>query len=338
MKISVMKNNIILGIILSVGITIMVMLPRLAMGRGVEYIDTMALNTFVMLLVTWFGHLWLLTCERYKRLIPKIWLRNILTIIAITVAVYYLLELISPIINSGDKGGIIIGTNERTERWNLIRIVAWNIIYNWILYSQMIIMEKKSAELKASNAERLALEAKLTSLGEQLSPHFMFNSLNTISSMTEDVAVQNFVDRLAGVYRYLLTNRDQKCVSLNAELDFALQYWYIQKERFSDAIDLTIDIHSDLESIQIPPMTLQTLLENAIKHNKSTVRTPLKVSIIEQGEYIIITNRVQPKTIVAESTGIGLHNLSERYRLLFGKEVEITQNGDFIVKLPIIRA
>ncbi len=332
-----MRNNIILGIILSVGITIMLTLPRLTTGRGAEYIDAVAINTFIMLIATWFGHLWLLTCSRYKQLIPKPRLRNVLSIMAITVVVYFLLELISPLIDTPDGSWLFEKVENRVEKWSFWRVFVWNIIYHLILFSQMIIMEKKSAELKASNAERLALEAKLTSLGEQLSPHFMFNSLNTISSMTDDVAVQNFVERLAGVYRYLLANRNQKSVSLKAELDFALHYWYIQKERFSAAIDLTVDINSDLESIQIAPMTLQTLLENAIKHNKATVRTPLNVSIVESEEHLIVSNRVEPKRVVAESTGIGLHNLTERYRLLFNKEVIITQNGYFIVKLPIVR-
>ncbi len=333
----VMRNNIILGIILSMGVTVMVMLPRLAMGRGAEYLDTIAINTFVMLVVTWFGHLWLLSYGRYRRLITTMWLRNILSIVVVTVVVYYLLELISPAIDTSDKGRIFEIVKNRIDRWGFWRVLVWNIIYHWILFSQMIIVEKNSAELKAASAEKLALETKLTSLGEQLSPHFMFNSLNTISSMTEDVAVQNFVERLAGVYRYLLTNRDKKSVPLKAELDFAQQYWYIQKERFADAIDLEVDIQSDLDTVQIPPMTLQTLLENAIKHNKATARTPLKVSIVECEEYLIISNQVQPKNVVAESTGIGLHNLTERYRLLYNKEVDITQNGHFIVKLPIVR-
>ncbi len=332
-----MRNNIILGIILSVGITVMVMLPRLAMGRDAQYIDTIAINTFVMLSAIWFGHLWLLSSNRYKQFIPKVWTRNIISIVVMSIVVYYILELISLSFVTPERGIIYERLENRIERWSYIRVLAWSIIYHWIQFSQMIIMEKRSAELKASNAERLAMEAKLISLGEQLSPHFMFNSLNTISSMTEDVAVQNFVERLAGVYRYLLTNRDQKCVPLNTELDFALQYWYIQKERFGDAIDLNVEIQSDMKNIQIPPMTLQTLLENAIKHNKATIRNPLIVSITEQGESLVVANHVQPKTVITESTGIGLHNLAERYRLLFNKEVVITQNENFTIKLPIVR-
>ncbi len=99
-----MRNNIILGIILSVGVTVMVMLPRLATGRDAEYLDTMAINTLVMLLVTWFGHLWLLSNKRYRRFIATMWMRNILSIVVVSVIVYYLLELVSPAIDTTDKG------------------------------------------------------------------------------------------------------------------------------------------------------------------------------------------------------------------------------------------
>ncbi len=335
---SIMRNNIILGIILSIGITIMVMLPRLSLPYGVEHIDTLALHTFTMLIISWFGQLCLLENKKYRQTFSNIWVRSIVAIAIITVAVHYLLQFISIFVESPQFGAFVNLSDSRIQTWNFIRVLIWNVIYYWILFSQKISVDKKNAEIEARRANELALEAKLTSFREQLSPHFMFNALNTLSSMSHDVAVQNFIDKLAGVYRYLLITKEQKMVSVQEELNFSKQYWHILKERFGDAIELKISLVSNPQKLWMPPMTLQTLIENAIKHNKATLRTPLQVSIIEENDYIIVSNPIQPKTVVAESTGIGLQNLVERYQLLFDKEVVIVENENFIVKLPIINA
>ncbi len=332
-----MRNNIIFGVVLSIGITIMVMIPRLTLARGSEYIDTTALATFVMLLTTWFGHLGLLNSKKYKKLVPRIWIQSILSILIITVAVYYILNLISPIFETKRESLLSNRFEDHIKIWNFFRVLIWNIIYHWILFSQRVIVEKKDAELKASRAEKLAIEAKLTSFREQLSPHFMFNSLNTLSSIIRQEDAQRFVEQLASVYRYLLESREKNSVSLKDELSFVRSYWHILKERFGDAIELDIEFNSDISTKQIPPLALQTLVENAVKHNVATQNKPLQISIKETDTSIIIKNNIQLKSNPIASTGVGLYNLSERYDLLYNKEIEIINSENFFtVKLPMV--
>ena len=331
-----MRNNIILGIILSIGTTIMVMLPRVAFARENDYFDIIAINTFVMLIATWFLNLALIDNRSLCRLIPNRWIRSVVIIVSAASIVFLLLEGFDIFINKPQIWESFIKIERRLRRLSFARVLLWSIIYHWILFSQRAIEAQKNAELEASRANQLALEAKMTSLREQLSPHFMFNSLNTLSSMTHDEVVQNFIDKLANVYRYLLTHKEQRIVSVKSELDFVEAYWHILKERFEEAIELHVSFLSDTSLLQIPPMTLQILIENAIKHNKTTKQNPLIITIREEGGYIVVSNKSQPKIKRLESFSVGLCNLSERYKLLFDKEIEITHGDEFIVKLPIM--
>ena len=332
-----MRNNIILGIIISIGITGMIILPRLILGRNEAYIDSMVINTFIMLFLTWFGHLWLIGNRGYNQLISNIWIRNITSIVVVTIVVYAVLQVLLAIFDTPQINKQYFYLERHLRVYNFSRILVWNIIYQWILFSQKMIEESKNAQLETSKAAQLALETKITSLKEQLSPHFMFNSLNTLSSMTNDKAVQSFVSKLADVYRYLLIIKEQKVVSVKEELAFTKAYWYILKERFEEAIELQVKFLTDPAELLIPPMTLQSLVENAIKHNKATKRNSLTITIYEDGENIVVSNNLQPKIKMLESTGVGLYNLSERYKLLFYKEITISCTDQFIVKLPIVK-
>ncbi len=333
----VKRSDIILGVMLSVGVTIMVMLPRLSFGRGVEPLDEVAIKTLLMLLATWFGHMWILSVQRYRQLVPRVWVRNILSILVVTFIVYYALELFDGLTPAAQRGALFERIENRVDNWGFARVLLWNIIYHWILFSRQTLMEKKDAELKAARAERLAVEAKMVSFREQLSPHFMFNSLNTLSSIISEQSAQRFVEQLASVYRYLLDSREQNVVTLEREVAFVRAYWHILKERFDDAIELKLDFKSELSSAKIPPVALQTLVENAVKHNVATQNRPLKITIKEVDDKIVVCNNLQPKASPMDSTGVGLHNLSERYLMLFNREIEIIQTPQtFTVKLPML--
>ncbi len=331
-----LKNNIFLGVMLSLGITTMVVLSRLTQARDGGYVDDMAIHTFVMLMAIWFLQLGLLNWKLHVRRIPNSTLRSVVDVILVSALVYLVLEVLLFVLDIPFVGRHIEHTEQRAYRWSFGRVLFWNTIYLWILYSQKNIEEKKNALLELGKVKQLALEARMSSFKEQLSPHFMFNSLNTLCSMTNDESVQSFVGRLAEVYRYTLTTREHSEVRLKDELDFTLAYWYIQKERFEDAIFIEVQFVTDTRLINIPPMALQTLVENAIKHNKATESFPLKVSIKEIDGEIEVRNNIQIKHKTVESIGVGLSNLSERYKLLYDKDIIIKEeNGDFIVSLPI---
>jgi two-component system LytT family sensor kinase len=176
-------------------------------------------------------------------------------------------------------------------------------------------------------------------LKNQINPHFLFNSLNTLSSLIgnkPDMA-EMFIYRLSSIYRYILENSQKDKVQLTSELAFISEYFNLQRIRDEEKIKLTIDT-PEAEKFEILPVSLHILIENAIKHNKATRGNPLEISIFIEGQMIVVKNNLQRMTTQIKSTGIGLKNLSERVRLITGNELKIYELNDFfIVKLPLLR-
>ena len=175
-------------------------------------------------------------------------------------------------------------------------------------------------------------------LKNQLNPHFLFNSLNTLSSIIyKDVTLaDHYIVKLSSIYRYILDQHENKLIDLVKELDFVKDYFYLQQLRDEDRIHLDINIEQP-ERYQILPVSLQLLVENALKHNAATTGTPLsiKISGVIDG-YISVENNRQPKQQLSGSYQIGLRNLAERVNIITGKELLIEQNNKrFLVKIPI---
>jgi LytS/YehU family sensor histidine kinase len=186
------------------------------------------------------------------------------------------------------------------------------------------------------------LETQLQLLKQQISPHFLFNSLNTLRCIATDNNTKSYITQLSNVYRYLLTNnkyKDEDLVLLKDELEFTNSYLYILKERFEDALDIDINISQETLYMQIPPLALQVLIENATKHNVVSMDSPLSIYIYNEGEEtLVVKNNLQPKLSSEDSLGIGLDNIKKRYQLLSDKEIEIIKTDtDFTVKIPLIK-
>ena len=175
-------------------------------------------------------------------------------------------------------------------------------------------------------------------LKNQVNPHFLFNSLNTLSSLisTQPDTADRFIERLSSIYRYILENSSKDRVLLQDELNFIGDYFFLHKIRDEDKILLEISVGNP-EKYMILPVSLQILVENAIKHNMATRDNPLKISINTEADYIVVKNNLQKKAVQLKSTGIGLRNLMERIRLTTGKVVLIEEsNSEFTVKIPLI--
>jgi LytS/YehU family sensor histidine kinase len=153
----------------------------------------------------------------------------------------------------------------------------------------------------------------------------------------QDTAAK-FIKQLSQVYRYVLESREKNLVSLSTELEFIDSYFFLQKMRFGESLNVKIDIPQDVQQCQVPPLAIQMLIENAIKHNIVSKNNALIIEVsIENGEKIIVKNNVQRKNILAEeSSGIGLNNIIERYKYLSDQKVEIEDGEMFLVKLPLI--
>lgn len=191
----------------------------------------------------------------------------------------------------------------------------------------------ENEQLKQEN-----LMNQLSALKNQLNPHFLFNSLNTLSWLiNEDKAKsQLYLQKLSQVLRYSLSMQEQTMVNLKDELILMDNYIFLLQMRFGENLKITQKLEGK-EKFRIPPHSLQLLIENAIKHNVISSNSPLKITIEikPEEEIIIVSNTIHTKANSA-GTGIGLVNLSERFRLLVGREIEILQDKAFTVILPLI--
>jgi len=185
-------------------------------------------------------------------------------------------------------------------------------------------------------------KAEMSVLKNELEPHFIFNCLNTLSYLilNDPQTAHTFNSKLATVYKYFLVNKDRELITLQGEIEFIENYFFVLQVRHDNKLHLITEINNHHEgTIMILPYALQILVENAIKHNEFTDAEPLNIRVVLNGEYIQIRNNKKPKPYLVNSTGIGLRNLSSRYRLLCNKDilVETTEN-EFIVKLPLIKS
>ncbi|HRI62343.1 MAG TPA: histidine kinase, partial [Saprospiraceae bacterium] len=178
-------------------------------------------------------------------------------------------------------------------------------------------------------------------LKTQVNPHFLFNSLSILSSLVHvnpDLS-ERFIEQLARSYRYILEQKDQPLVTLRTELDFIRSYAFLLQIRFENKFDLRLDIaEPDLDRYKIAPLTLQLLIENAVKHNRMSVKEPLIVEVcLENEQTLVVKNRLQPRTTPPASTGLGLQNIINRYALLTDRPVLAGEREEeFVVKVPML--
>lgn len=206
---------------------------------------------------------------------------------------------------------------------------GWGFLTNW---------RKSALEMAELKKEQMA--TKYEALKNQVNPHFLFNSLNALTNLVYEDQDQaaNFIRQLSKVYRYVLDTQSKELVSINTELTFLDSYIFLQKIRFDEKLIVNIDVKGHEQSM-IPPIALQMLLENAVKHNVIAEEEPLTIDVlVEDGKFLVVKNNLQKKRIPLEaSSGMGLANIKSRYEFLSKIPVEIIETTDeFIVKLPLL--
>jgi sensor histidine kinase YesM len=209
----------------------------------------------------------------------------------------------------------------------------YELAFFWTLLREKI---KETEKLRAEN-----LQSQFEVLKNQVNPHFLFNSLNTLITIIPEnplLAVE-FTEKLSSVYRYILQNKDKELVSLATELAFAKAYIFMLKIRFGDNFKVKIDIPEDRLNHSVAPLTLQMLIENALKHNIVSTEKPLLLEIhIENGRTLIVKNNLQRKNQPENSTRLGLANIKKRYAFLSDREVDVIVTSDnFLVALPLLQ-
>ena len=210
-------------------------------------------------------------------------------------------------------------------------VTGTNYIYHLVVKQQRIIVENE--ELRTESVRH-----QYESLKNQLNPHMLFNSLNTLLSLIRESPTKaiDYTQELSRVLRYPLQDDDRRSVTLAEEMQFADAYIYLMKMRYEDNLRFDIHIDQSMNSMLLPPMSVQLLIENAIKHNEISNRNPLTISIRTEGGMLSVSNRIQPKRLTPAGPGIGLDNLAIRYNLLWQQEIQISaENGIFSVRLPL---
>lgn len=198
----------------------------------------------------------------------------------------------------------------------------------------------KESIREEEQAKRAIVQAQLDTLRNQAQPHFFFNTLNTLRDIIDQNTreeAKEFVNRLSEVYRFILESGNANLIALREELKFAEAYIHIQKERFGDNLTVEWKVSKNDKDWLIIPMSLQLLLENAVKHNVISKAKPLHVEVTIENGQLVVRNRIQPKTTQLPTTKLGLKNIERRYTLISDKQVVITtDNGHFKVKLPLL--
>lgn len=187
--------------------------------------------------------------------------------------------------------------------------------------------------------QREQTAVKYDALRNQLNPHFLFNALTSLNSLIfeNQQLASDFLQQLSKVYRYVLQNKEKETVSVSTELDFIAHYIFLLKTRFMNAIEFDIDLSQEAKEKEIVPVTLQILIENAVKHNIVSLTHPLKISITADDTFLIIENNVNRKVQVETSNKQGLENLKAFYRYLIDSPIDIKEMANiFTVKVPLI--
>lgn len=209
-------------------------------------------------------------------------------------------------------------------------------------FGAYFMMQWKKAHIEADRFKEENLNSRLETLRMHIDPHFLFNNLNVLSALIDQkpAAAQQFLDKFVDVYRYVLQYKKEELVSINTEIAFVEAYVFLLKKRFEKQFEIELNIDQDLpDNRAIPPLSLQMLVENAVKHNKLSVEQPLRVEIFTEGdEWIVVRNNYRPKEQPDDAlTHTGLDNIAKRYQYLSDQRVNIHKDEQyFTVSLPLL--
>ncbi len=251
----------------------------------------------------------------------------------------FLMFLLNMLVNTVIEGKTLMEfiRNERIGNYQFALWITLSVVS--ILHIVYFYNEAQQNKIKEQKVIAGTASAKFDALKNQLDPHFLFNSLNVLTSLIEENSdnAQDFTTSLSKVYRYVLEQKNKELISVDEELRFAKTYMSLLKMRFEDSIVFNMPEKATNPESKVVPLSLQLLLENAVKHNMVTPSKPLHINIYEEKGYLVVENNLQPKQIVKKSSGVGLSNIKQRYNLLTTKRVDIKKTAtQFLVAIPTL--
>jgi sensor histidine kinase YesM len=296
-----------------------------------------SLKIFIPIAGCWMVYGYFLTNSFYQ---ISNFLKNILSIVLGVIVIFilgFLIDIVAP------KSYLFIDKiGYHTPREILIHFAGntfLSLICYFVFLNRYTSKALRITKIEKDLVEQEHLRAQLIALQQQISPHFLFNSLSTLKTLVDDPLARDYIVHLASVYRHVLSFNDQYLTKLDDELNFVNSYVYILNKRFGNMLQVDIDIPQQDRTLYLPSLSLQLLIENAIKHNICSEERPLHISIITTvTQQLRVENNFQPKKSRIERSGMGLKNIIERYKLLVDKSVDVTQNNEkFIVTIPLLK-
>ena len=277
--------------------------------------------------------LWIMTFPTRRQRWGYVW--RMLVCIALLTLFYFIAPQITW------RGDIIITASARRlfNPMLLLKLSTTGLIV--VLYGKIYQMHYKQQEIEVEN-ERLKNENltwQYNTLVNQVNPHFLFNSLNSLSMLVREEKKEDalvYIDQMSDTYRYIIQDGTAEMTTVENELRFLEAYKYLLEIRYAGKLHINVEVDNALYTCKLPPLSIQPLIENAVKHNTITSAHPMRINITSEEGYIVVANTLTPKLEPESSTGIGLSNLSHRYELLTGRNIVVENNGaTFTVKLPI---
>lgn len=290
-----------------------------------------------------FGHIFInsylsLKWDWIKETNKRVWSGIITTVIYTVVAVIAINYVVFVLINKADPEDFFSGS----YFWAHLFYIVLSLGISTFIQARGFMMNWKAAMTQETTKQEIVAKtetAKFETLKNQIDPHFLFNSLNVLTSLIGENPNQaeKFTTKLSKVYRYVLEQRNKELVPVAEELQFAKIYMELLAMRFEDAVQFDIPEYIEDKELKMVPLSLQLLLENAVKHNVVSTSKPLHIRIYQEGNYLIVQNNINPKETLGKSTKVGLQNIADRYGLLTEHGVKIENNNQsFKVSLPLL--
>lgn len=309
-------------------------------NKAPQYTFPIYITTLLVTLTIWLGNRAIMIWARRRfteveQLKKRLIIQSILMLIYTPISsllVGYLLEDYCSLRKIGLPEDEVLISSLTSSIFTTIAITS---IYEVVFFIQQL----KVSLTQKEELKREGLRAELNALKTQVNPHFLFNNLNTLCAIIPEDSNKavTFVEQLSKVYRYILEVKDEKTIPLQEEIQILKAYAFLLTTRFGNNFQLTIDIPENEMQNKIVPFSLQLLVENALKHNIVSRENPLHIQVTSENGQLIIRNNIQKKQQVEKSTGIGLMNIRNRYKLLTEKLVQVTETPQyFIVSLPLI--
>ena len=232
------------------------------------------------------------------------------------------------------------GTREYSFATALFAVVGLVVAITHVYETVFLLRDWESDRMQRARVEQARLQTELESLGREVDPHFLFNNLNALAHLVDERSERapQFIRTLSATYRYVLECRGRTLVPLSAELDALERHRALADVRYAGSVRLDVEVPpSDADTLMLPPVSLAELFQNALKHNTTAADCPLQIRVRLDGTTLVFENELRPGRRSARSTGIGLINLAERFRIATGREVVWgTESDRFVVRLPLV--